>query len=182
MSVYDNLYTRLRNEALLRQATRLEGFAIAPEIIRSVVLGGEEFTIEQTEAILDCRNSLRYFHKLVQGQYRAQKLLGWQGGQAMLQAAADGDSMPPLDTEDGLCTLRFLQQDGDWRMLLSSPDLYEKLEQAQARVQVLDHAGNILLVGQLDEDAELEGPWPFAGAPREYFEKVGHSIRVVPVF
>jgi len=181
MTIRDKLRTLQRNELLIAQASMKEGFSVAPEIVRAVVLTGSEFTPEQMQAVLGCRNSLRYFEKLIKNQKAARNLLNWDGAGALLMAASDSESMPPLDTDDGLCTLRFLQNGDVWKIVLSSPELYERLHSSNAGIQVLDHAGNVLLTGKLDEDAELEGDWPFSESPRVYFEATGHTIHVAPV-
>lgn len=182
-----NWLIRFQNEALIQNATPRDGLAVPAERIRAVVMGGSEFSGDEALQLLDCRNSLRLFQRFLQQQQRARKRLGWGGSHALLRAAAgDDEAMPALDTEDGLCTLRFLQDAEGWRMVLSGGDLKARIdagaeEGIKPRLQVFDQDGHVLLEGELDDYAELEGRWPFSVPPRKYFETAGHAIHVVPV-
>lgn len=185
MTFRDKLNVHQRNVALIREATQRDDFAVAPDTLRAVAFGVKKFTPDETRRLLDCKGSLKLFQKLLYQQKRAQQSLHWSGSHALLRAAAGGDeAMPPLDTEDGLCTLRFLEDADGWRMVLSGGDLAEKLaatESTPPRLQVFDQDGHVLLEGALDDYAELEGRWPFSVPPRKYFETAGHAIHVVPL-
>lgn len=61
---------------------------------------------------------------------------------------------------------------------LNPEDPWVKLWADDIQVQVLDHHGQVLLQGRLDEDNQLSGEWPLQAEPAPYLAARGAGITV----
>lgn len=100
----------------------------------------------------------------------------------MLRAAAGVHPAPTLTSDDGRWTITFGRDGARWHMVLTlNPDDQDADVWMAARptVAVLDGAGNTLLLGELDDDGEVEGPWRPEVAPLAYLASHGGLWQVV---
>ncbi|WP_051279474.1 hypothetical protein [Chitinilyticum aquatile] len=105
----------------------------------------------------------------------------WRDSEGLLMAADSGEAARALSTEDGWWRLAFLDALEGYRMVLqldmSSPIAPYALRNPWA---LLDGEGQLIVQGWLDDDGELEAPWPLASAPYPYFMEKGGRFRVRP--
>lgn len=102
-----------------------------------------------------------------------------------LRAAAGSRDDPLVQqmSDDERWILSFIKSaNKGWKVVLKlnpQADHAEDFLAAHPEVGVLDNDGNTLLLGQLDEDGELEGPWRFGDTdPRSYLASHGHRWSV----
>lgn len=108
----------------------------------------------------------------------------WHGSAGMLRAAAAGEPLDTLSTDDNFWTLYFLAEGDGWQVVLKlagEAPFADRLLREQAMLRVVDGGGAIVLQGRLDADGECEKPWPFATAPAPHFHLYGARFAVEPV-
>ena len=108
----------------------------------------------------------------------------WTGSHGMLRAAASGEALAALATDDGYWALHFIDDPDGWRVVLAldgGAPFAGRLLREQPRLRVLDGDGAIILQGSLDADGECESAWPFAAAPAPHFHQFGAGFSVEPV-
>lgn len=104
----------------------------------------------------------------------------WNGSMGMLRAAADGETLAALATDDGCWTLHFAGGQVILALAADAP-FAARLMRDQPLLRVSDGGGTTVLQGRLDADGECEGAWPFTAAPGRHFQLHGGSFAVEPV-
>ena len=102
----------------------------------------------------------------------------WRPSQGLLRAAADmSDGNFSQASEDGRWMLYALKTGAETRLVLKLQAQAEHADiwmAARPEVAVLDGAGNTLLLGALDEDGEVHGPWVQDTDVRSHLAAHGH--------
>lgn len=107
----------------------------------------------------------------------------WTGSSGMLRAAASGQALASLVTDDHCWTLHFVAQGDSWQVILAlsaQAPFAARLLQEQPMLHVMDGGGALVLQGRLDADGEFETAWPFDAAPARHFQAHGASFTVQP--
>lgn len=164
-----------------RPGDRLE---LSDAVLRAAIQGERRLTAQEVERLWVSPLTLRRF-RFLSGEIRtASALGGWTGSRGLLLAAEGGDDPPSITTEDGCWTLCFLPgMGGKLRIIMKytgAGDLAALMAAAGRGVSVRDGEGQVLLRGALDEDGELEAPWPLELSPRDHFRAIGGRFAVVP--
>lgn len=106
----------------------------------------------------------------------------WRPSHTLLRAAAGADlSRFTQGSDDGRWMLYALKTGADTRLVLKLQPEAEHADlwlAARPEVAVLDGEGNTLLLGALDEDGELQGPWVHEADLRTHLAAHGHGWRV----
>ena len=97
----------------------------------------------------------------------------------MLRAADGCAQLGVLVTDDGAWRLHIVDGQVILQLDPQSP-LAAQLLRGGRFLRVRDGAGATVLEGQLDNDGECEGPWPFAEAPARHFQHYGAGFIVEP--
>lgn len=100
----------------------------------------------------------------------------------LLRVAYGLDPAPTLTSDDGRWRLSFGRDGPRWHVVLSlnpSDRFADVWLQARPTVALLDGAGATLLLGELDEDGEVEGPWRPDSDPLAYLASHGGRWQVV---
>jgi hypothetical protein len=173
------------DEALLL-AGRVEGdrLLLADATMLAAIGGERALSANERAALCASPLTLRRFRTLALARRRERAVDAWRGSPGMLRAAADGQPLSALATDDGHWRLHFLQQDGAWRVILAldaHAPFAVRLLREQALLRVVDGGGAIVMHGRLDADGECESAWPFDSAPAAHFQHCGAGFAVEPV-
>jgi hypothetical protein len=173
---------KLQAKALL--ARRMEGdyLMLADAVMDAALDGSRALTASERGVLRTSPLTLRRFQVLAAARRQAVNL-EWQGSHGMLRAAAGGPALRTLATDDGFWTLHFLEQAGQWRVILAldaGAPFAASLLRARPMLRVLDGQGAVVMQASLDSDGECEGDWPFAAAPEPHFQQAGASFAVQP--
>jgi hypothetical protein len=136
---------------------------------------GERMALEQSPL------TLRRFRHLALERRAAE---AWLGSAGMLRAAASGDPLTGLSTDDGCWTLHFVEDGARWQVILAlaaDAPFAARLMRNPPLLRVRDGAGAIVLQGHLDADGECEGAWPFSSDPAPHFQRHGGGFAIEPV-
>jgi hypothetical protein len=171
-------------QARLLLAGRPEGdyLMLADAVMDAALDGSRALTEGERSALRTSPLTLRRFQALAAARRKAVDL-AWRGSYGMLRAAAGGEALRALETDDGFWTLHFLEQAGQWRVILAldpGAPFAASLLHARPLLQVLDGQGAVIVQANLDSDGECEGDWPFGAAPEPHFQQAGASFSVQP--
>lgn len=174
--------SKLQEHLLLARRVEDDCLMLADAILLGALDGSRALTAGERAALRASPLTLRRFRALALEKRRASST--WFGSHGMLRAAADGQPLAALATDDGLWSLHFLQQVGGWRVILAleaNAPFAARLVREQPMLRVIDGGGALILQGRLDTDGECEGAWPFDGAPARHFHEFGGGFAVEPV-
>jgi hypothetical protein len=139
--------------------------------------GVTPLTRPQLAALEQSPLTLRRFRHLALEQRAAG---AWSGSAGMLRAAADGEPLAVLATDDGCWTLHFAGGQVILALAADAP-FAARLMRDQPLLRVRDGSGATILQGRLDADGECENAWPFAAPPGQHFHLRGAKFAVEPV-
>jgi len=108
----------------------------------------------------------------------------WSVSAGMLRAASSTAPVTQLRTDDQHWHLHFLEQEGNWRVVLAlsaAAPFAARLLRERPLLRVLDGGGAVLLQGRLDSDGECESAWPFDSAPGHHLQQFGARFSVEAV-
>lgn len=173
---------KLRAQLVL--APRVEGdrLMLGDEVLRAALDGSRPLSAGERAALQGSPLTTRRLRVLALAS-RAEQAQAWQGSAGMLRAADSGGALAHLSTDDGFWRLHFAAAASAWRVILQlMPDapFSARLLRQGATVQVLDGAGQEVLAGCLDLDAECECAWPFEDDPAAHFQRHGAAFSVRP--
>ena len=182
------LLDRLAMESLL-QAHKPGDYLVLADTTLNAALGGTR-PLRESEwtALLDSPLTLRRLRVLeAQRMARSQATAEapsaandevWRPSQGVLRAAADlSDGNFSQSSEDGRWMLYALKTGSETRLVLKLQSQAEHADvwmAAHPEVAVVDGAGNTLLLGELDEDGEVHGPWVYSTDLRSHLAVNGH--------
>ncbi len=170
---------KLQEQLLLSRRVEGDRLMLADAVIRAALDGSRALTAGECAALRASPLTLRRFKALAQERRSA----GWQGSGGMLRAASGG-ALTALTTDDGYWMLHFVEQEGEWRVILAlaaGAPFAARMLREQPMLRVLDGAGAVILQGSLDSDGECEAAWPFAGAPGPHLQQAGADFSVQAV-
>ncbi len=176
---------RLMERMLLNRYRADDRFELDDATLRAVADGSRTLTAEERGRLFSSPLTLKRLRWLYHEARRSLSAIGdWRGSEGLLLAAESAAVLQSISTEDGQWTLYFNPGRGGRLMIAlkftGTSDLPAELDKAGAGVEVRDAGGNVLIRGELDEDAELETVWPMATAPREHFRTTGGRFSVLP--
>ena len=179
--------SKLQEQLLLARRVEGDRLMLADATLLAAIDGSRALTGAERAALEASPLTLRRFRALALEQRRAVLPANdaWSGSGGMLRAAASGQPLAALETDDGHWTLHFLEQGAGWRVILvlaPTAPFAARLMREQPMLRVLDGAGAIILQGSLDTDGECESAWPFERAPGRHFHESGARFAVEPGF
>ena len=177
---------KLQESLLLARRVEDDCLMLADATLTAALDGSRALTAAERVALRNSPLTLRRFRTLALAQRRVMLPATdiWYGSHGMLRAAADGQPLTALVTDDGLWSLHFVPHDGAWRVILAleaNAPFAARLVREQPMLRVLDGAGALILQGALDADGECDGAWPFGTAPASHFQQFGGGFAVAPV-
>jgi hypothetical protein len=170
---------KLQEQLLLSRRVEGDRLMLADAVIRATLDGSRALTAAECAALRASPLTLRRFKALAQERRGAI----WQGSGGMLRAASGG-ALTALTTDDGYWTLHFVEQEGEWRVILgldAAAPFAARMLREQPMLRVQDGAGAVILQGSLDSDGECEAAWPFAAAPGPHLQQTGAAFSVQTV-
>jgi hypothetical protein len=171
---------KLREHMLLARRTEGDRLMLADAVIIDALDGSRPLTAAERGALEQSPLTLRRFRRLAMERRAAE---AWTGSAGMLRAAAGGDDLAGLQTDDGCWTLHFVASGGAWQVILAlaaDAPFAAWLMRNEPLLRVRDGAGAVVLQGRLDADGECESAWPFASAPAPHFQRHGGGFAVEP--
>lgn len=188
MSIMNRIDQKMQ-EALLT-GRRVEGDCVmlSDAVLLAALEGTRHLSAGERTALESSPLTLRRFRALSIGRRRAVAGANsanlWTGSHGMLRAAASGEPLAALATDDGYWALHFIDDPDGWRVVLAldggAPFAVHLLHE-QPTLRVLDGGGATILQGSLDADGECESAWPFATAPAPHLHQYGARFSVEPV-
>lgn len=182
----DTLERKLREQALLGARKEGDRLALPDDVMRAAIMGARMLAPAEQAALAGSPLTLRRFRELaLEARRRGQAANdpAWAGSGGMLRAAAGGEPLNALHTDDGCWTLDFIRHGGQWRVILQlnpGAPFAPRLLSLRPRLQVSDGRGAVVLQGRLDDDGECEAAWPFADEPAAHFLRAGGAFAVAP--
>lgn len=169
--------SNLHHHMLLARRVEGDRLMLSDATMLEALEGTTPLAAAQRAALEQSPLTLRRFRHLALERRAAD---AWNGSAGMLRAAADGEALALLSTDDGCWTLHFA---GDQVILALAADapFAARLMRDQPLLRVRDGSGATLLQGRLDADGECEGAWPFTAAPGQHFRLYGGAFAVEPV-
>ena len=180
MSIPRTDTSKLREHMLLARRVEGDRLMLADAVMLDALAGSRPLTSAERGALEQSPLTLRRFRHLA---LERRAVGAWSGSTGMLRAAAGGDALARLATDDGCWSLHFVGSGGAWQVILAlaaDAPFAERLMRKQPLLRVRDGAGAIVLQGHLDADGECESAWPFAVAPAPHFQLHGGSFAVEP--
>lgn len=156
---------------------------LADAVLLSAIDGSRTLTLVERAALRGSPLTLRRFRDLARARQHAAND-GWHGSAGMLRAASGTAPLAAMGTDDGHWTLHFVEQGGQWRVILAlaaGAPFAARLLRERPMLRVVDGGGAIVLQGSLDGDGECESGWPFDTAPGAHFQAFGARFAVEPV-
>jgi len=174
---------KLQERLLLRSLPGEDRLVLDDGVLRAALDGSRPLNGAQLKALQQSPLTLRRFRHLSLERKRSAAAYGWHGSHGMLRAAATGEALAVLVTDDGCWSLHFVASGDRWQVILKLEEAAPfavRLLQRRPMLRVLDGGGAIILQGRLDADGECEREWPFAGEPMRHFQAHGATFSVEP--
>lgn len=181
MTSPDTDICRLREHLLLGRRVEGDRLMLTDAVMRDALDGKRPLTRAERNALEESPLTLRRFRHLALERRAAE---AWAGSTGMLRAAASGDQLTGLSTDDGCWTLHFVEEGSQWQVILAlaaDAPFAARMMRDTPLLRVRDGAGGIVLQGHLDADGECEGAWPFASEPAPHFQRHGGGFAIEPV-
>lgn len=182
----DLLGRKLRARALLSARAEGDRLAVPDEVLLAALSGERPLSRGDKAALAGSPLTLRRFRELslrARGRAQAANDPQWTGSAGLLRAAASGDALAALRTDDGCWTLGFVRHGAGWRVVLQldpGAPFAGRLLASHPRLRVCDGGGAVVMQGRLDDDGECEADWPFAAEPCAHFLGAGGAFSVAP--
>ena len=190
MSITRQIDSKVQEALLTRRRVEGDRVLLSDEVLLASLEGTRHLTEGEREALAGSPLTLRRLRALVLARRRAAAPAAapapapaWSGSHGMLRAAAGGEALAVLATDDGHWALHFIDSPDGWRVVLTldgAAPFALRLLRDQPLLRVLDGAGAIMLQGRLDADGECESVWPFETAPAPHFHQRGAGFSVEP--
>jgi hypothetical protein len=174
---------RLHERLLLGRAAPDDQLMLADATLLAALAGSRPLTANERTALAGSPLTLRRLRALSNDarQRAGAAETAWHRSAGMLRAAATGDALDRLVTDDGCWALHFVQDGDDWSVILAlaaEAPFAPGLMRRQPLLRVLDGAGDTVLQGRLDADGECEDGWPFDTPPALHFQRHGGAFAV----
>lgn len=173
--------SNLHHHMLLARRVEGDRLMLSDATMIDALDGATPLTRPQLAALEQSPLTLRRFRHLALERRAAD---AWIGSDGMLRAAADGERLAALATDDGCWTLHFAGDGPTSQVILAlaaDAPFAKLLMLEQPLLRVRDGSGATVLQGRLDADGECERAWPFAAAPGQHFQLHGGRFAVEPV-
>lgn len=180
------LQDRLALATLMQEHKPGDYLVLADHVLLAALDGSRSLRVSEWNALLDSPLTLRRMRVLEaqvswrkdqeRQQPQASHRAVWRASEGQLRAASSSGPFSQA-SEDGLWMLYSLTTGNETRIALKLQDqagLTQSWLDARPEVAVLDGEGNTLLIGVLDEDGELRGPWVHDADLRTHLATHGH--------
>nr|WP_206085669.1 hypothetical protein [Massilia polaris] len=171
----------MREHLLLARRVEGDRLMLTDACMREALDGVRPLAGAERAALEQSPLTLRRFRHLALERRAAE---AWAGSAGMLRAAASGEALAGLSTDDGCWTLHFVEDGAKWQVILALAAVAPfaaRLMREPTLLRVRDGAGTVVLQGHLDADGECEGVWPFVSDPAPHFQRHGGGFAVEPV-
>lgn len=180
-----NLAQKLDLSLILGRSRDDDRLMLDDETILAALDGSRPLLVEEREALQRSPITLMRFRNLAL-QVRTRKSGAandeqWQRSHGMLRAAASGDIVLSLSSDDHYWKLDFVPEDEGWQFILSldvNAPFANQLLSDDKLLRVLDGNDGLLLEGRLDADGECEVRWPHATEPGRHLQQAGARFRI----
>lgn len=182
----DSFERKLRERALVSARVEGDALMLPDDVLLAAIAGTRVLSRDEKATLAGSPLTLRRFRELSLQRRRSGRAANdpsWAGSHGLLRAAATGESLQALHTDDGCWTLGFVRQGAAWRVILQldpAAPFAARLLAMRPRLQVSDGSGAVVLQGRLDDDGECEAAWPFAADPSVHFLRAGGAFTVAP--
>ena len=180
-----NLAQKLDLSLVLGRSRDDDRLMLEDQVLLAALDGSRPLLPEERDALQKSPLTLMRFRQLAL-QARARKSGAandeqWQRSLGMLRAAASGDVLLTLRSDDHYWKLDFVPDDDGWQFILAldaNAPFANQLLQEPKWLRVLDGDNGLLLEGQLDADGECEVRWPLNTEPGRHLQQAGAKFRI----